>query len=97
MADNQKNQRGGSSKQHAEAGRKGGEAHAENSGNQGSGKQGFASMDDDKQREIAAMGGRASHGGGRGGNDEGGTQGGSSEQHREAGRKGGQASGGGNR
>jgi uncharacterized protein len=29
----------------------------------GSGKQGFASMDEDKQREIASMGGKASHGG----------------------------------
>jgi general stress protein YciG len=29
------------------------------------GKRGFASMDPAKQREIAAKGGRASHGGGR--------------------------------
>ena len=28
-------------------------------------KRGFASMDPQKQREIAAKGGRASHGGGR--------------------------------
>jgi hypothetical protein len=28
-------------------------------------KRGFAAMDPKKQREIAAMGGRASHGGGR--------------------------------
>ena len=28
------------------------------------GNQGFASMDDKKQREIAKMGGQASHGGG---------------------------------
>lgn len=35
--------------------------------NKGSGTQnrGFASMDEDKQREIAKKGGEASHGGGR--------------------------------
>jgi len=31
----------------------------------GRGRQGFASMDEDEQRRIASMGGRASHGGGR--------------------------------
>jgi len=35
-------------------------------GRRHSGRQGFASMDPDEQREIARMGGRASHGGGRG-------------------------------
>jgi hypothetical protein len=45
-------------------------------------------MDKDKQREIAAQGGRASHGGGssgRSGSSGGGTRGGSSEQHAKAG------------
>src|SRR4051812_4859952 len=32
-------------------------------GNQGSSRRGFAAMDPDEQREIASMGGRASHGG----------------------------------
>lgn len=48
---------------------------------------GFASMDPEKQREIASKGGKASHGGRsseRSGG--GGTRGGSSEQHRQAGR-----------
>ncbi len=31
----------------------------------GTSKRGFASMDPEKQREIASKGGRASHGGGR--------------------------------
>lgn len=33
--------------------------------NSGGSKRGFAAMDPEKQREIAAKGGRASHGGGR--------------------------------
>jgi uncharacterized protein len=67
----------------------------------GTSNRGFASMDSDRQREIASQGGRASHGGqgssqsGRanassGSNKSGsarGTQGGSSEQHAEAGRQ----------
>jgi len=56
-------------------------------GNQNSGR-GFASMDDDKQREIAAEGGRASHASGNAHEFD-------SEEAREAGRKGGQASRGG--
>lgn len=53
---------------------------------------GFAGMDEDRQREIAAEGGRASHGGGRnqqdsergqsGGNQGGGNQGGGQSDHR---------------
>ena len=31
----------------------------------GKSKRGFAAMSDEKQREIASMGGKASHGGGR--------------------------------
>ena len=50
------------------------------SNNQRSGKQGFASMDEQKQREIASAGGRASGGGNRGnqqsGNQQSGNQGG---------------------
>lgn len=34
-------------------------------GNNGRAKRGFAAMSPEKQREIAAKGGRASHGGGR--------------------------------
>jgi hypothetical protein len=52
--------------------------------NQSSGR-GFASMDDDKQRDIAAEGGRASHASGKAHEFD-------SEEARAAGRKGGQAS-----
>jgi len=50
---------------------------------------GFASMDDDKQREIASQGGKAAH-------EKGTAHEFSSEEAREAGRKGGQNSHGGN-
>ena len=65
-------------------------------------KRGFASMDDDKQREIARKGGEASHGGGQSGGSKGGStrsksdssksgnssnRGGSHEQHVQAGRQ----------
>ena len=50
-------------------------------------KRGYASMDDDKQREIASKGGEAS--GGNFKNDP--------ERAAEAGKKGGQSSGGGDR
>ncbi len=57
-------------------------------GNQGSkghtSNRGFASMDDDKQREIASKGGRAAH-------EKGTAHEFDSEEAREAGRKGGQA------
>lgn len=56
---------------------------------QDSSKRGFAGMDEQKQREIAAKGGRASH-------EKGSAHEFSSEEAREAGRKGGQASRGGN-
>ncbi|HEY3700060.1 MAG TPA: KGG domain-containing protein [Spongiibacteraceae bacterium] len=56
-----------------------------------SSNRGFASMDKDKQREISAKGGHASHGGtssGKSGSSSsGGTRGGSSEQHAKAGRQ----------
>ena len=58
-------------------------------GNQSGGdtsNRGFASMDDDKQRDIASKGGQAS--GGNFANDP--------ERASEAGKKGGQSSGGGN-
>ncbi|MES2977448.1 MAG: KGG domain-containing protein [Pseudomonadota bacterium] len=65
-----------------------------NQGNQGGGKdqggtsnRGFASMDPDKQREIASKGGKAAH-------ESGNAHEFNSEEAREAGRKGGQASGG---
>lgn len=35
------------------------------SNSSGKSRKGFAAMDKNKQREIASMGGRASHGGGR--------------------------------
>ncbi|MCF5929791.1 general stress protein, partial [Xanthomonas perforans] len=52
-------------------------------------KRGFASMDEDKQREIASKGGKAAH-------ESGNAHEFTSEEAREAGKKGGQASGGGN-
>ena len=57
-----------------------------NQGNQGSGKsnRGFASMDPQRQREIASEGGRAAH-------EKGTAHEFTSEEAREAGRKGGQA------
>ncbi|HVU75370.1 MAG TPA: KGG domain-containing protein [Candidatus Paceibacterota bacterium] len=39
--------------------------------NTGKSKRGFAAMSKEKQRRIAAMGGKASHGGGRGRNSSG--------------------------
>ncbi|MCC3157657.1 hypothetical protein LJ737_10430 [Hymenobacter sp. 15J16-1T3B] len=98
MANNQ-NQRGGSSEQHSQAGKKGAEAKNSQSGNQGGNKgggqggtsqRGFAGMDPEEQRRIAAEGGKASHESGRGHEW-------TSAEAREAGRKGGEASGGGNR
>jgi general stress protein YciG len=53
----------------------------------GSSNRGFAAMDPEEQREIAAKGGRASHEQGTGHEF-------TSEEAREAGRKGGRASGG---
>lgn len=52
------------------------------------GKQGFASMDKDKQREIASKGGQAAH-------EKGTAHEFNSEEARKAGRKGGEASHGG--
>jgi hypothetical protein len=49
--------------------RQGNDARAGN-GNPTKGKQGFASMDAEKARQIQSMGGRASHGGGRSSNSE---------------------------
>lgn len=56
----------------------------------GTSNRGFASMDEDKQREIASKGGKAAH-------QSGNAHEFSSEEAREAGKKGGQSSGGGNR
>jgi general stress protein YciG len=55
----------------------------------GTSNRGFASMDPDKQREIASKGGKAAH-------ESGNAHEFSSEEAREAGRKGGQSSGGSN-
>lgn len=63
-----------------------------NQGNQGEssgGGRGFASMDEEKQREIASKGGKAAH-------EKGTAHEFTSEEAREAGRKGGQARAGGN-
>jgi uncharacterized protein len=59
---------------------------ANNQGNQGKGSsnRGFASMDPQRQREIASEGGRAAH-------EKGTAHEFTSEEAREAGRKGGQA------
>lgn len=61
---------------------------AERRNQENQGGRGFAGMDDERQREIAAEGGRASHEQGKGHEF-------TSEEAREAGRKGGQASHGG--
>ncbi len=63
---------------------------ADKRNNQGKSRRGFASMDAEKQREIASKGGRASH-------EKGTAHEFTSEEAREAGRKGGQASRRGNR
>lgn len=55
-----------------------------NQGKSGSSNRGFASMDPQRQREIASQGGRAAH-------EKGTAHEFSSEEAREAGRKGGQA------
>ena len=55
-----------------------------NQGNKGSSNRGFASMDPQRQREIASEGGRAAH-------EKGTAHEFTSEEAREAGRKGGQA------
>ncbi|HET6396310.1 MAG TPA: KGG domain-containing protein [Pseudoxanthomonas sp.] len=55
----------------------------QNQQNQGDGR-GFASMDEEKQREIASKGGKAAH-------EQGTAHEFSSEEAREAGRKGGEA------
>jgi uncharacterized protein len=56
-----------------------------NQRNQGS--RGFGSMDKEKQREIAAKGGHASHGDGQSSSKSQSARGGSSEQHAKAGRQ----------
>ncbi|MBL0423240.1 general stress protein [Ramlibacter sp. AW1] len=59
-------------------------ASSNQSGKTGSSNRGFASMDPQRQREIASQGGRAAH-------EKGTAHEFSSEEAREAGRKGGQA------
>ena len=58
-----------------------------NQGGKGSSNRGFASMDEERQRQIASKGGKAAH-------ESGNAHEFTSEEAREAGRKGGQASGG---
>ena len=66
-------------------GNKGGEGSQGNQGGPGSGSErGFASMDPERQREIASKGGRAAH-------EKGTAHEFTSEEAREAGRKGGEA------
>ena len=59
-------------------------ASSNQGGKSGSSNRGFASMDPQRQREIASLGGRAAH-------EKGTAHEFSSEEAREAGRKGGQA------
>ncbi|CAN7671688.1 general stress protein [Rhizobium sp. LjRoot98] len=72
-----------------QGGNQGGNQSGQQGGNQGgdTSKRGFASMDDDKQKDIASEGGKAS--GGNFKNDP--------ERASEAGKKGGENSSGGNR
>jgi general stress protein YciG len=83
MAENQNQGQGGNQ------GKQGGQGNERgNQGGQGdTSNRGFASMDEDKQREIASKGGKAAH-------EQGTAHEFDSEEAREAGRKGGQASGG---
>lgn len=57
---------------------------ADNNQNNGSSRRGFASMDEEKQREIASKGGKAAH-------EKGTAHEFDSQEAAEAGRKGGQA------
>jgi uncharacterized protein len=61
-------------------------ANNNRNGGNGRSKRGFASMDEEKQREIASRGGKAAH-------EKGTAHEFDSEEGREAGRKGGQARG----
>lgn len=60
------------------------EGELENNNRDGTSKRGFASMDEEKRREIASQGGKAAH-------EKGTAHEFDSEEAREAGRKGGQA------
>lgn len=75
-----------SNNQGNQGGNQGGQQGGKDQG--GTSNRGFASMDPDKQREIASKGGKAAH-------ESGHAHEFTSEEAREAGRKGGQASGGG--
>lgn len=92
MASSNQGNQGGKDQGSHQGGQQGG-----GQGNQSGGKdqggtsnRGFASMDPDKQREIASKGGKAAH-------ESGHAHEFTPEEAREAGRKGGQSSGGGNR
>jgi general stress protein YciG len=86
---------------HAEAARRHGRSADEWGERASRQNRGFAAMDPERQREIAAMGGRASHGGrgseyeSEGPEDEGQSgrsmRGGTRQQHAEAGRRGAEA------
>jgi general stress protein YciG len=65
----------------------GNQGNKDSQGGGNTSNRGFASMDPEKQRDIASQGGKASHEKGTGHEF-------SSEEAREAGRKGGQSSGG---
>ena len=77
MAPTNQNQQGG--REQSGGGNQGGNRNQGDTGNRG-----FASMDDDKQRAIAAEGGRAAH-------EQGSAHEFDSDEAREAGRKGGEA------
>ena len=88
MASGNQGNQGGNQSGGNKGGNQGGGNQGSNQG--GSSNRGFASMDPDKQREIASEGGKAAH-------ESGNAHEFTSEEAREAGRKGGEASGGGSR
>lgn len=79
-----------SSNQGNQGGNKGNQDKASSGEHSGTSNRGFASMDPERQREIASQGGKAAH-------ESGNAHEFTSEEAREAGRKGGEASGGGHR
>ena len=81
MAPTNQNQQGGRDQGGSQGGRDQGSQGGRNQGD--TGNRGFASMDDDKQRTIAAEGGRAAH-------QQGTAHEFDSEEAREAGRRGGE-------
>src|SRR5215218_2472059 len=86
MASSNQGNQGGSQGGKQGGNQGGGQSGGSNQG--GTSNRGFASMDPERQREIASEGGKAAH-------ESGNAHEFTSEEAREAGRKGGEASGGG--